>query len=96
MTPSEFIVLATNRFKRDYQALLKGHGDLPDHYAEALNSLKRDPYNRTRRYPIKKLQGVAAGEGQYRFRSGRFRFRYDIEASNVYLKECSLRREDTY
>jgi mRNA-degrading endonuclease RelE of RelBE toxin-antitoxin system len=96
MTPSEFTLIATKRFARDYKALLKGHADLPDHYAEALRALKQDPYNRTRRYPIKKLQGVAPGDGQYRFRSGRLRFRYDIEATTVFLKECSLRREDTY
>jgi len=96
MTPSEFTVLATKRFKRDYQALLRGHPDLPGHYAEALIALKKEPYNRSRRFPIKKLQDVAPGDGQHRFRTGRFRFRYDIQAANVFLKSCSLRREDTY
>ncbi|HXM40928.1 MAG TPA: hypothetical protein VN924_06725 [Bryobacteraceae bacterium] len=40
--------------------------------------------------------GVQADDGQYRIRSGRFRFRYDIGGQSVYLKACSLRREDTY
>jgi mRNA-degrading endonuclease RelE of RelBE toxin-antitoxin system len=39
---------------------------------------------------------VAADEGQYRLRSGRFRFRYDIEGREVVLHYCGLRREDTY
>jgi mRNA-degrading endonuclease RelE of RelBE toxin-antitoxin system len=55
-----------------------------------------DPYNKNRKYPIKKLQGVPAGEGQYRLRSGRFRFRYDIADREVVLLYCGLRREDTY
>ena len=45
---------------------------------------------------MKKLAGVTAGDAQYRIRSGRFGFRYDISEQVVYLKACSLRREDTY
>jgi mRNA-degrading endonuclease RelE of RelBE toxin-antitoxin system len=96
MTPAEFSVIATARFDRDYHGLLKRHQDLAEHYAEAVSALKEDPYNRSRRYPIKKLEGVAAGEGQYRYRSGRFRIRYDIAGKTVFLKFCGLRREDTY
>jgi hypothetical protein len=58
--------------------------------------LSVDPYNKTRKYPIKKLQGVSAGEGQYRLRSRRFRFRYDVAGREVVLLYCGLRREDTY
>jgi mRNA-degrading endonuclease RelE of RelBE toxin-antitoxin system len=47
-------------------------------------------------YPIKKLRSVPAGEGQYRLRSGRFRFRYDIEEREVLLLYCGLWREDMY
>ena len=36
------------------------------------------------------------GDGQYRIRLGRFRFRYDLEGQVVYLKACSLRSEETY
>ena len=46
-------------------------------------------------HPIK-LARVPAGEGQYRLRSGRFRFRYDIAGREVVLLYCGLRREDTY
>ena len=36
------------------------------------------------------------GDGQYRLRLGRWRFRYDITGQEVVLHYCSLRREDTY
>jgi mRNA-degrading endonuclease RelE of RelBE toxin-antitoxin system len=72
------------------------HPDLIGRFEEAMGVLRSDPYNRSRRHPIKKLEGVAAGEGQYRLRSGRFRFRYDVEGSEVVLMYCGLRREDTY
>jgi mRNA-degrading endonuclease RelE of RelBE toxin-antitoxin system len=96
MPPAEFSVIATARFERDYRSLLKRHPDLAEHYAAAIPLLKDDPYNRSRRHPIKKLEGVAAVGGQYRFRSRRFRFRYDIVGKIVFLKYCGLRREDTY
>jgi mRNA-degrading endonuclease RelE of RelBE toxin-antitoxin system len=96
MTPAEFSVAATSRFERDYRRLLKRHPDLAKHYGAALPVFKRDPYNRSRLHAIKKLEGLAPGDGQYRFRSGRFRFRYDIAGTIVFLKYCSLRREDTY
>jgi mRNA-degrading endonuclease RelE of RelBE toxin-antitoxin system len=91
-----FAVFVTARFERDYRALLKRHPEVAIDYAHLLGILSVDPYNRTRKYPIRKLEQVAAGEGQYRIRSGRFRFRYDIEGTSVYLKYCGLRRENTY
>ena len=89
MTPAEFSVFATRRFERDYRTLLKGHPDLPEHYAAAITILKHDPYNRSRIHPIKKLEGIPPDEGQYRFRSGRFRFRYDIAQTSVF-RELSV------
>ena len=91
-----FAVFVTARFERDYRALLKGHPALAIDYTAVVGVLSADPYNRTRQHAIKKLEQVAAGDGQYRIRSGRFRFRYDIEDASVYLKACRLRREDTY
>ena len=91
-----FAVFVTARFERDYRALLKGHRTLATDYATVIGVLCADPYNRTRQHAIKKLEQVGAGDGQYRIRSGRFRFRYDIVGLSVYLKACSLRREDTY
>ena len=48
---------------------------------EAIAILKADPYNRTRRHPIKKLEGASPDQGQYRLRLRRRRFRYDIWSS---------------
>jgi mRNA-degrading endonuclease RelE of RelBE toxin-antitoxin system len=93
---AEFLVLTTSRFDRELKKLAARHQELPEHYRDVVAALKQDPYNRSRRYLIKKLQGLQADDGQYRIRSGRFRFRYDIEGESVYLKACSLRREDTY
>jgi mRNA-degrading endonuclease RelE of RelBE toxin-antitoxin system len=64
--------------------------------AETQAILESDPYNTARKHAIKKLTGVAAGEGQYRLRVGRFRFRYEVSGKEVWLVYCGLRREDTY
>jgi mRNA-degrading endonuclease RelE of RelBE toxin-antitoxin system len=93
---AEFLVFATSRFDRELKKLAARHSSLPKLYQEVVALLKRDPYNRSHRHPIKKLRGVPAGDGQYRIRAERFRFRYDIDGQTVYLKACSLRREDTY
>jgi mRNA-degrading endonuclease RelE of RelBE toxin-antitoxin system len=91
-----FRVLVASRFERELKKLAAQHPTLSALYRNAIGTLQIDPYNRTRQHAIKKLIGVPAGVGQYRLRVGRFRFRYDIEGQTVYLKACSLRREDTY
>lgn len=55
-----------------------------------------DPYHKSRGNPIKKLEGVSAETEQFRLRSGRFRFCYDIEGTEVALLCCGLRSEETY
>lgn len=72
------------------------HPELVERFGQAITILAADPYNKSGKYAIKKLVGVAAGEGQCRLRSGRFRFRYDVEGLEVVLHYCGLRREDTY
>jgi hypothetical protein len=95
MTPP-FVVRSTPRCERLLRRLVRGHPELADHYAEALTILRSDPYNRRRRHQIIKLEGLPQGEGQYRLRLRRWRFRYDIIRQEVVLHSCSLRREDTY
>jgi mRNA-degrading endonuclease RelE of RelBE toxin-antitoxin system len=80
---AESLVFTTSRFDRELKKLVSRHPELPEHYRGILAVLKQDPYNSSRRYLIKKLQGVQAYDGQYRIRSGRFRFRYDIDAQSV-------------
>ncbi|MBI3327311.1 MAG: hypothetical protein HYZ81_11495 [Nitrospinae bacterium] len=95
MTPP-FSVTSTPHFERLFRRLLRGHPDLRDLRDSIEEILSADPYNRTRRYHIQKLEGVSQGDGQYRLSMGRFRFRYDIYGRDVLLQRCSLRRENTY
>jgi len=93
---SPFTVYTTAHFDRDFRKLTRQRGELVGAFERVLTMLQTDPFNRTRVHPVRKLEGVPSGEGQYRIRIGRFRFRYDVEGQIVYLKFCSLRREDTY
>ena len=95
MTTS-FTVETTTHFERLLNKLVPRHPELTGNYRAALTILESDPYNRQRQHNIKKLENVAAGDGQYRLRIGRWRFRYDISGQTVILKRVSLRREDTY
>ena len=94
MTPL-FIVQTSSHFERLFKKLHKHHPQLPGLFREVIEILEIDPYNRKRRYSIKKLVDPQQ-DGQYRLRFGRFRFRYDITGQTVELKTCALRREDTY
>jgi mRNA-degrading endonuclease RelE of RelBE toxin-antitoxin system len=91
-----FSVLTTAHFDRLMKKLAPRHPDLLERFEETILVLAKDPHNKTGKYPIKKLRGLQADEGQYRLRSGRFRFRYDIAEREVILLYCGLRREDTY
>ena len=96
MNAFAFSVTTTAHFDRLLKKLAPRHPELVERFEEAISILSVDPYNKSQKYPTKKLQGVPAGEGQYRLRSGRFRFRYDIAEREVVLLYCGLRREDTY
>ena len=73
------------------------HPDLKKVFEQAIATQAKYPYNRTREHQIKKLENIrAGGDGQYRLRIGRWRFRYDIDGHTVVLLYCGLRREETY
>lgn len=91
-----FTIVTTSAFRRLSRSLQKQHQEFSQVQEEVFATLRSDPYNRTRRYQVKKLENVPLGKGQYRLRVGRWRFRYDIEGQEVVLYYCSLRREDTY
>ena len=95
MTPP-FSVHTTPHFDRSLKKLIKRHPNLGDRYAEVIEILNIDPQNLSRTHNIRKLEGVQPGEGPYRLRLGRWRFRYDIFGHEVWLFQCSLRREETY
>jgi mRNA-degrading endonuclease RelE of RelBE toxin-antitoxin system len=94
--PVAFTVRTTPHFERLVIKLSEHHHELGEMLEKAQHILQTDPYNRSRKHHILKLSGVSQGEGIYRFRVGRFRFRYDIYGDAVVLVACSLRREDTY
>ena len=93
---ARFSVFTTPHFERLARKLLKQHPELREALDELREILETDPYNVRRRHPVKKLAAVEAGEGQYRLRWGRFRFRYDISDKEVWLLYCGLRSERTY
>jgi mRNA-degrading endonuclease RelE of RelBE toxin-antitoxin system len=96
MNAPAYSVLTTSHFDRLLRKLVPQHPELVERFEEAILILSLDSHNKSHQYPIKKLKEVPAGEGQYRLRSGRFRFRYDIADDEVVLLYCGLRREDTY
>ena len=83
-------------FDRLFRSLVKHHPELTKHFGEVLRLLRTDPCNSGRTHPIRKLESVKAGEGQFRLRLGSWRFRYDTFGHDVVLHYCRLRREDTY
>jgi mRNA-degrading endonuclease RelE of RelBE toxin-antitoxin system len=91
-----FRVLTTPAFDRLAKGLTKGHPELPAILRQAVAALALDPLNLRRERQIRKLVGRPAGDGQYRLRIGRWRFRYDVDGQNVVLHHVGLRREDTY
>lgn len=93
---SAFTVRTNSRYDRLAKMLQRRHPEFVTHHRSAAQVLAADPYNRSRLHHIKKLEGVAQGEGQYRLALGRWRFRYDILGAAVLLSYCGLRRESTY
>jgi hypothetical protein len=89
-----FRVRTTTHYERLSDQLLKRHPEFESLSHRVREILATDPYNRTRAYHIKKLEGIAAGQGPWRLSLGRFR--YDITGSSLELVYCGLRREDTY
>ena len=73
-----FTVVTTPLFDRLLAKLCQEHSELPGILELAISILKADPYNIKRGHPIRKLRDVKAGEGQFRLRIARWRFRYDI------------------
>jgi mRNA-degrading endonuclease RelE of RelBE toxin-antitoxin system len=96
MAEQAYAVLSTPHFERLMRKLARQQPEAVERFEEAVAILSADPHNKSRKHPIRKLENVPVGEGQYRLRSGRFRFRYDIEGTEVILLYCGLRREDTY
>lgn len=95
MTP-RFSVRVSSRCRPLLARLTERHHDFASFYRRALEILEQDPANVRRQHNILKLRDTEPGDGQWRLRLGRFRFRYDIYEREVLLLYCGLRREDTY
>ncbi|HLG14650.1 MAG TPA: type II toxin-antitoxin system RelE/ParE family toxin [Blastocatellia bacterium] len=91
--PDLFRMLATPPFERDVRKRLKRNPKLLIQVEEVLAILRKDPYNTTGHFNIKKLTAVAPGEGQWRIRLGDYRVRYDIFANDVVLYSFRHRKE---
>ena len=88
-----FRLLPSTRFKRDFEDVLERNRGIIRKLEPLKATLLHDPYNKSRRYDIKKLKDVSVGEGQYRIRSGKYRLRYDIIGSDVILYSFKHRKE---
>ena len=84
MTPL-FGVHSTSGYERISTKLFKSQRGFESAERNAVSILSADPYNRSRKHKIKKLEDVPSGEGQYRLSLGRWRFRYDIIGQTVLL-----------
>lgn len=91
--PSNFRITHTTGFERDIKALVGRNPEIYRQFLTLLDVLREDPYNTSRKYNIKKLTGVAPGEGQWRIRTGKYRLRYDILKQDVVLYSFSHRKE---
>ena len=92
--PEVFRLLPSTRFKRDFVEIYKRNRDIIRKIEPLKIILFHDPYNRSRRYDIKKVKDVPRGEGQYRIRSGKYRLRYDIIGDDVVLHSFKHRKEE--
>lgn len=82
--PAVYILEVSASFSKDLRKLDRGNQVRVRH---ALGDIKADPYNG------RKVLNAAIG--QYRWRVGDLRIRYDIEGQNIFVLRV-LKREDAY
>lgn len=86
-------VSGTRSFEREAGKLIQRNPRLEEALVEAVAILETDPFNLLQQADIRKLVGVRAGEGRYRFRIGDYRLRYDVSGDEVRLYGLHHRRE---
>ena len=91
--PAPYKVLVTKTFERSAQKLIRKNRKMAAVLDDLLAVLENDPLNLSQKYSIRKLTSVAAGQGQWRFRSGVYRLRYDVESHTVILHSFRHRKE---
>jgi mRNA-degrading endonuclease RelE of RelBE toxin-antitoxin system len=90
VSKAQYHVIASATFEKQYKKLLPHDRDIRELFAAALAQLEKDP---TRGRSIKKLVGIAKGDGAWRIRLGIYRARYDISGMTVLLHTIGLRKE---
>ena len=86
-----FDVRPTSSLRRHLKNLIPRHPELTDRYAEALDSLEKDPHNRTRNHNINKLE-----LGRYPVSQRSMALHLLNRRRVVFLHYRGFRREDTY
>jgi mRNA-degrading endonuclease RelE of RelBE toxin-antitoxin system len=89
----KFRVLTTPAFERQARKAVRNRQELAGVLEEILATLRSDPHNVTGKHKIRKLSGVAPGDGQWRIRFGDYRARYDIAAHEVVLHSFRDRKD---
>ena len=84
--------ITTPQYERSVRKITKRNPEILRRIMKLTEILKIDPYNQTKRYDIKKLEGIKPDEGQWRIRSGDYRIRYDIFSEDVVLYLASDRK----
>ena len=88
-----FRVVTTPSFEREFRKVSQRNANLLVALEELIAFHAQDPHGRTGQHPIKKLEGLKSGEGQWRIRWREYRLRYDIRASEVVLHSFRHRKE---
>ncbi len=84
-----FQVLITPTFEKNFKKL--DDPRVKDKFLRVIEILERDPYNKEGKFQIKKLRNIKPGE--WRFRIGDYRLRYDIEDDKVILHFIKHRKD---
>jgi len=82
-------------FEREFRKVSRRNSTLLDALEELIALLAKDPHGCSGQHPIKKLEGVKPGEGQWRVRWGEYRLRGDLFGCEVVLHSFR-RRKDAY
>ncbi|HYL62197.1 MAG TPA: type II toxin-antitoxin system RelE/ParE family toxin [Candidatus Methylomirabilis sp.] len=88
-----FRVVTTPSFEREFRKISQRNAKLVDALEELIAVLAEDPHGRSGVHPIKKLEGLKPGEGQWRIRWREYRLRYDIIGNEVVLHSFRHRKE---
>ncbi|MGC1483454.1 MAG: type II toxin-antitoxin system RelE/ParE family toxin [Candidatus Acidiferrum sp.] len=88
-----FRVVTTPSFEREFRKISQRNAKLVGALEELIAILAQDPFGRTGQHPIKKLEGLKSGEGQWRLRWREYRLRYDILGTEVVLHSFRHRKE---